>query len=195
MEGFYEYVRDVWLSPWPRKLAYAILAAAVFELILYVTGRMIRRAVAPALRRDAGREPSERVRRRRIVEGIPLKINSVIWHAMAFLMILRIFGLKTGAEVIPVTAGVLVVALVAGKNVLRDAVRGYLITYDNLYAPGDQITVGQVSGIVTELSLRNTVVRTSEGREITVPNSQVMLVAGSPERQARASPGQRSEPQ
>jgi len=188
VQGFYEYVRDIWLSPWSTRLLYAIFAAGAFEVVYLLTSAWIRRRVTPALRRDAGREPSERIRRRRIVEGVPLAVNRTVWYLMAFLMILRIFGLQTGAEIIPVLAAVLVVGLVAGKRALRDAVSGYMISFDNLYAPGDQITVGEVSGIVTELSLRNTRLRTQDGREIPIPNSQVMRVTRAGEKRRRPEP-------
>lgn len=179
MEGFYEYVRGIWDSPVPGQLARAILVAAAFELLVYVTGVMIRRAVAPALRRGGrpGREPSERIRRRRIVEGVPLAFNRAAWYAIALLMVLRILGLPTQAELLPVLALAVIAALVVGKNVLRDAVHGYLIAYDNVYAPGDTVTVGQVSGVVTDISLRTTRVRTGEGHEMIIPNSQIALVA------------------
>ena len=177
MQGFLEYVRNVWLGPLPLKLAYAILAAGGFELILLLTNRMIRRAIAPALRQDAAREPSERVRRRRIVQGAPLAINRAIWYTIALLMIVRIFGLRIGAEVLPVLGFAAVAALVIGKNALRDCLSGWLINWENLYVPGDRVTIGEHRGTVTDLSLRTTTIRTRDGRELILRNSQVELVS------------------
>lgn len=177
MQGFIEYVRDVWLGPLPLKLAYAILAAGAFELVLLLTSRMIRRAIAPALRQDAAREPAERVRRRRIVQGVPLGINRAIWYTIALLMIVRIFGLRIGAEILPVLGFAAVAALVIGKNALRDCLSGWLIGWENLYVPGDRVTIGEHRGTVTDLSLRTTTLRTRDGREVVIRNSQVELVS------------------
>lgn len=176
MQDFIEYVQGVWGGPLPGQLIRAILVAAVFELLVFLVGRAIRRALRGTLRLDAGHDPSERIRRRRIVEGIPLLINRAILYAIALLMILRIFGLPTGAEVLPVLGAVVVVALVAFKGALRDAARGYMIFYDALYAPGDRVIIGNFTGIVTELSLRTTHLRVGEGREVVIPNSHVLEV-------------------
>ena len=177
MQGFLEYVREVWLSQWPVRLAYGILAAGCFELIYLLTSRMIRRAVAPALRQDAAREPAERVRRRRIVQGVPLSINRAIWYSIALLMIVRIFGLRIGAEVLPVLGFAAVAGLVIGKNSLRDCLSGWLINWENLYVPGDRVTIGEHRGTVTDLSLRTTTLRTRDGREVVMRNSQVDLLS------------------
>jgi len=176
VQGFIEYMQGVWGGPLPGQLIRAILVAAVFELLAFLAGRAIHRALSAGLRRDAGREPSERIRRRRVVEGIPLALCRVLLYAIALLMILRIFGLPTGAEVLPVLGATLLVALVLFKGPLRDCAHGYLICYDNLYAPGDRVTIGDLTGTVTELSLRATRLRTGDGREVVIPNSAVTRV-------------------
>ncbi len=173
MQGFISYVQGVWAGALPGQLIRAILVAAIFELLAFVVGRAIRRSLRGALRSDAGREPTERIRRRRIVEGIPLGLARAVLYLVALLMILRIFGLQTGAEIIPVLAALLVVALVVFRDALRDAARGYMIAYDALYAPGDRVTIGELTGIVTEVSLRTTRLRTGEGREVAIPNARV----------------------
>ena len=173
VQGFISYMQDVWAGPLPGQLIRAILVAAVFELLAFVVGRAIRHSLRGALRADAGREPAERIRRRRIVEGLPLAGARAVLYLIALLMILRIFGLQTGAEVIPVLAALVVVALVVFRDALRDAARGYMIAYDALYAPGDRVTIGELTGLVTDLSLRATRLRTGEGREVVIPNARV----------------------
>ncbi|MFW5867373.1 MAG: mechanosensitive ion channel family protein [Armatimonadota bacterium] len=177
MQGFVEYVRDVWLGSLPMKLAYAILAAGAFELIYLLTSRAIRRALKPALRQDASREPGERVRRRRIVQDLPLALNRAVWYSVALLMILRIFGLPTGKELLPAIAVLAVGALVIGRDALQDCLRGWLINFENLYAPGDRVTIGEHRGTVTDLSLRTTTLRTRDGREVVMRNSQIDFVS------------------
>lgn len=177
MQGFIEFVQGVWGGPLPGQLIRAILVAAVFELLVFLVRRAIRRALVGALRLDAGREPSERIRRRRIVEGIPVAAARAALYAIALLMILRIFGLPTHAEIIPVAGALLVVGLVIFLGPLRDAARGYMIAYDDLYAPGDRVTIGDLTGIVTHLSLRATHLRTGDGREYVIPNGQITSVA------------------
>ncbi|MFW6437546.1 MAG: mechanosensitive ion channel family protein [Armatimonadota bacterium] len=177
MQGFFEYVRDVWLSPLPLRLAYAILAAGAFELVYILTSRMIRRAVAPALRQDATKDAAERVRRRRIVQGVPIAVNRALWYTIAFLMILRIFGLAVEREVLPVLAFAAVAGLILAKTPLRDCVSGWLINYEGLYAPDDRVTIGEHRGNVIDLTLRSTTLRGRDGRELVIPNRHVELVS------------------
>lgn len=169
-------------------IARAILVAAVFELLVYVVNRRIRSGLAAALRRDSGREPSERIRRRRIVEGLPLLASRLTLYAIAFLMILRIFGLRTEAELLPILLALALIAAVVFRDHLRDAARGYYILYDHLYGPGDRVTIGELTGLVTDLGLRTTRLRMSDGQEIVIPNSQVHGVINH-SRQAPAEQG------
>jgi len=175
VQGFLEYVRNVWLSPLPLKLVYGAFIAGAFELIYVMTGRMIRRALAPALRADATRDPSDRVRRRRFVLGPPLALNRWLWYSIALLMILRVFGLPISAELLPMLAIAIAVTLVIGKNLFRDLLAGWLITYEDRYSPGDRVAIGEDRGVVTEMTLRTTTIRTHGGREIVFRNSQVQL--------------------
>jgi small conductance mechanosensitive channel len=177
VQGFFEYVREVWLGSLPLKLAYAILAAGAFELVYLLTSRMIRRAVQPVLRQDASREPAERVRRRRIVLGLPLAVNRALWYTIALLMILRIFGLAIERELLPVLLFVGIATLVIAKRPLRDCVSGWLINWEYLYAPGDRVTIGEHRGTVSDLTLRSTTLRTRDGRELVIPNSRVEFVS------------------
>jgi len=177
VQGFFEYVRDVWLSPLPLKLAYAILAAGGFEIVYLLTNRMIRRAVAPVLRQDASKDAAERVRRRRIVQGVPIAVNRALWYTIAFLMILRIFGLAIEREVLPVLGFAAIATLVLAKTPLRDCVSGWMINWEGLYAPGERVTIGENRGTVSELTLRSTTLRTRDGRELVIPNRHVEFVS------------------
>lgn len=184
MEGFVEYVQDIWGGPLPGQLIRAILIAAVFELLVFVVNRYIRAKTAPVLRQDLGREAAERVRRRRIVQGVPMALNRALLYAVALLMILRTFRLRTEAELLPALAVVIVVALVIGRDALRDCVRGWFITWDNLYSPGDRVTIGEHRGLVMDLTLRQTVLRTRDGRELVIPNRKVELVSNESEEES-----------
>jgi len=184
-QGLIQFIQRQWLSPLPVQFVRAILVASVFELLVYLTNRRIRTALQPVLRRDSGREASERIRRRRIVEGLPLLANRALLYVVAFLMIFRIFGLKTDAEVLPILLAAVLLVVVIFKDHLRDAARGYYIHYDYLYGPGERVTIGKLTGVVTELSLRNTRVRTPDGQEVVIPNSQVRSVVNHSRQAAR----------
>ncbi|WNB85399.1 mechanosensitive ion channel family protein [Cellulomonas sp. ATA003] len=62
---------------------------------------------------------------------------------------------------------------IAFQNVLSNLFAGVLILLREPFRAGDQIAVADVSGTVEEVNLRETVVRTFDGRRVLVPNSTV----------------------
>ena len=172
-EAFFLYFRRVWGSSLPIQLTRAILVAALFELLVYIINTRIRKALTPALGRDAQADSAQRIERRRIVLGIPMLLTRAILYCIAILIILRIFHYRNELDVYPVALGVLVLVAVGGRQVLRDAISGYFIHYDYLFAVGDEITVGDQSGMVSEIGLRHTTLRTRDGQEIVIRNSEI----------------------
>lgn len=70
--------------------------------------------------------------------------------------------------------GIVSVAIgIAFQNVLSNLFAGVLILLREPFRAGDQIAVAQVQGTVEEVNLRETVVRTFDGRRVLVPNSTV----------------------
>jgi small conductance mechanosensitive channel len=69
---------------------------------------------------------------------------------------------------------------------IKDAINGFLIILEDQYALGDVIAVGNFGGLVENLNLRMTQLRDSEGRLITIPNSEVKIVANLSSRWSRA---------
>jgi len=62
-------------------------------------------------------------------------------------------------------------------NLIKDAINGFFIILEDQYAIGDVIAVDKVSGFVETMNLRITQLRDSEGRLITIPNSEIKIVA------------------
>ncbi|WP_225754256.1 mechanosensitive ion channel family protein [Actinotalea sp. Marseille-Q4924] len=70
--------------------------------------------------------------------------------------------------------GIVSVAIgIAFQNVLANLFAGLLILVREPFRAGDQIAVKDVQGTVEEVNLRETVVRTFDGRRVLVPNSTV----------------------
>ncbi|WP_258725234.1 mechanosensitive ion channel family protein [Cellulomonas sp. NS3] len=70
--------------------------------------------------------------------------------------------------------GIVSVAIgIAFQNVLANLFAGVIILVREPFTAGDQIAVGATQGTVEEVNLRETVVRTFDGRRVLVPNSTV----------------------
>ncbi|WP_157867339.1 mechanosensitive ion channel family protein [Gloeothece citriformis] len=73
-------------------------------------------------------------------------------------------------------AGILGAALTfVFQNLLRDWINGILIIFEDQYAVGDLIEYNGMLGIVENMSLRITQIRTLDGRLSTIPHNQITV--------------------
>ncbi len=103
-------------------------------------------------------------------------IVTCLWMGIGLFVSLSILGLN----IVPFLAGAGVLGLAfsfASQNLIKDTINGLLIIFEDQYAVGDVVTIGEVAGIVENLNLRITQLRDGEGRLITIPNSAITLVA------------------
>ena len=92
--------------------------------------------------------------------------------------ILKILSIA-GVQVAPLLAGAGIIGVgisLAAQSLIKDFINGFFILFEDHYGVGDVITVGDLSGLVELLNLRITQLRDSEGRLITIPNSQINIV-------------------
>lgn len=103
-------------------------------------------------------------------------IVTCFWVGISVFVVLSIFGFN----IAPFLAGAGVLGLAfsfASQNLIKDTINGLLIIFEDQYAVGDVVTIGEVGGMVENLNLRITQLRDGEGRLITIPNSAITLVA------------------
>ncbi|MBG1244712.1 mechanosensitive ion channel family protein [Nostoc sp. NZL] len=131
-------------------------------------------------------ESSERLRLRvSTFSGVTKSIATGICVGVGFLLAL----VSLGIDIVPLLAGASLVGVavsLASQNLIKDAINGFLIILEDQYALGDVINVGDVGGLVENLNLRMTQLRDSEGRLITIPNSEIKVVANLSSRWSRA---------
>ncbi len=85
-----------------------------------------------------------------------------------------------GVDIAPLLAGAGIIGVAlsfASQNIIKDALNGFFIILEDQFAVGDVITVGDVGGLVENMNLRITQLRDGEGRLITIPNSEIKVVA------------------
>jgi len=99
---------------------------------------------------------------------------SMVVFLMAFLMILREFGIEIG----PLLAGAGVVGLaisMASRSLVQDYISGTFIILEDQFRVGDNVKIGTVEGRVKDISLRRTIIIDKEGAEHFVPNGQIKI--------------------
>ena len=112
-------------------------------------------------------------------------IVAIFWIILGVLSALTLIGIN----VTPLLAGAGILGLAfsfASQNIIKDALNGFFIIFEDQYAVGDVINVGDVGGMVENLNLRITQLRDGEGRLITIPNSEIKVVANLSSQWSRA---------
>lgn len=110
------------------------------------------------------------------ISGVSKGIITLTLFGVAILVALSTLGLDIG----PVLAGAGIIGVglsLASQSLIKDALNGFFIILEDQYAVGDVINVGDVGGLVENINLRITQLRDAEGRLITIPNSEIKIVA------------------
>jgi len=120
-------------------------------------------------------EQEKRKRTETLIAVFEGTLKFIVW-VVALLMILPEFGL----EIAPILASVGVMGLAVGmaaKDIISDFIAGLFIILENQYYIGEEIKVSGVEGKVKEITLRKTVIESSDGSIHSIPNSKVAVVS------------------
>ncbi len=96
---------------------------------------------------------------------------ALIW-SLAAIYVLASFGINVG----PILASAGIAGLVIGlalKDPLENLFYGLILAFDPHFRVGDAVSIGDVSGVVEDISLRNVRIRTWDGNLVMIPASQV----------------------
>jgi len=106
-------------------------------------------------------------------------LKSVASYIVWFFAVLQVIqvGLGVNLGAILAAAGVLGIAVGFGAQTLvRDIIAGFFLLFENQFAVGEQVTIGDFTGAVAELGLRSTRIRGEDGDLLTVPNGAIVQV-------------------
>ncbi|MEM2999565.1 MAG: mechanosensitive ion channel family protein [Candidatus Bathyarchaeia archaeon] len=109
---------------------------------------------------------------KRMVHNAQRFIQITIFSAAAILL-LHIFNVDVTGLLAGLGVGTLVISF-ALKDIIENWISGLLIISGKTYKLGDIIQVGDRKGIVTEISLRTTKLKTYDRKEIIIPNSSLL---------------------
>ena len=186
------------LFPQTRIIPFLLIAAlripfriALVALVAYLLIRLTYAGIAKLSATAIETQPSDL----KINQRGKLRVNtttkilrSAVTFAWAIVAILAAFWIN-GVNLAPLLTGAGIFGLaisLASQNLIKDAINGFIIIWDDRYAVGDIVDIGEVSGMVENINLRITQLRDAEGRLITVPNSAVEIVANRSSQWSRA---------
>lgn len=97
------------------------------------------------------------------------------------ILVLLVAGVTTevGINLAPLLAGVGIVSLAVGfgaQSLVKDVIAGFFIIFEDQFAVGDTVRIGDLSGNVEHMSIRVTVLRNVEGEVHVIPNGSIQTV-------------------
>jgi len=155
---------------------------AVAVVVAFLLSRVLRRFVGLLESRHPDEE-RELARLQRGETALALVATAIPYvAAIAVLIIAASTFLPRTAAALGSSALILVLVGFGAQRFLTDIIAGALIAFERWYAIGDFVRLepAQISGIVEQLSLRTTVIRSLNGDRTYVPNSQIISASRSP---------------
>ena len=112
-------------------------------------------------------------------------LKRVLVYSLSALWILQWLHLAPGS-VLAVGALVALAVSFAAQSLVKDLVNGFLILLEDQFRIGDSVIIGDAAGLVTNLNLRITQLRSDNGNLITIPNNLIAQVENRSRTWARA---------
>jgi hypothetical protein len=164
------------------------LTIALARLVLRAVPRLERVVVGRASqsegRRDASRSMVEHQLRVETLVRVTGSVTRALIAGVATVTVLA----AVGADITPLLAGAGIAGVAVGfgaQSIVKDFFAGFFILLENQFRVGDTITVGTVTGVVEEMTLRVTLVRDAHGTLHFLPNGSIANVANRTLRPAR----------
>lgn len=103
--------------------------------------------------------------------------HSILKYTVYFVTGLTVLGQFVDTTSILATAGIGGLAIGFGaQSLVKDVISGFFILFEDQYAVGDFVTIGDTTGTVEEIGLRITKIRGFKGDLTIIPNGQVQKV-------------------
>lgn len=98
------------------------------------------------------------------------------WVVLSFAIMVAIVGVFPSVRPVDILAGLGFFSVAAGfafQDILENLLSGLLLILRQPFRSGDQITVGQISGTVEAITIRETRLKTFDGQLVLIPNRDV----------------------
>jgi small-conductance mechanosensitive channel len=175
------WTQKVWqllgLRTWLLKHGPRLLGILLGALLLWWLTRSVeRRIVDVAARTSVKEQQEERLNRARTLAAFFRNVAQLVIFGGAGILILSQFGLDLSVML----GGAAITGLAAafaGQNLLRDYFSGFVTLLENQYGVNDVVRIGDVAGVVEQVTLRLTVLRDLDGTVHFIPNGQITRVS------------------
>jgi small conductance mechanosensitive channel len=159
MELSIDSLLNTYVIPWGTKI--------VMTLLVFIIGRWVAKALTNTLRKVMTRSQVDPM----LVSFLGNIVNAALL-AVVVLAALEQLGVNTTSALAILGAAGLAVGL-ALKDSLASFAAGVMLIIFRPFKLGDFIEAGGVSGVVEDIRIFHSVLKTGDNREITMPNAQI----------------------
>ncbi len=153
--------QEIFLASVP-KIAISAIILSIFILI----GVLVSKALKRVLQQNTDST---------LVADFLIRLVKMVIIIAGIILALNTLGLKSIAGGLLAGAGVSAVVLgFAFKELGENLLAGILLVFDRPFSMGDTITVSNNIGVVKELKFRTTKLKTFDGKDIYIPNSDII---------------------
>ncbi len=178
--GLFPYTR--WLQPLTVRWIQIPIRLLLIALITYLAIRLSEILVdrlfwaLQSSTRLAPDTPQRLILRFTTFSRVAKSIAALVLGSIGLIAAITTLGIAISPALLTIAGIVGVGISLASQNLIKDVINGFLILLEDQYGVGDVISVGQVSGLVENMNLRITQLRSATGHLITIPNSAITVV-------------------
>ena len=159
-----------WAELWTQvqTTGVSFLIKAAIAIVIFVVGRMIARAIANGISKLMQAQEVDKILQTFVS-------NLAYWSMMIFVIIAAItqLGIATTSLIAIMGAAGLAIGL-ALQGSLANFAAGVLIVMFRPYRVGDFVEAAGIAGVVVQVQILTTVLKTGDNKQIVVPNAQIM---------------------
>jgi small conductance mechanosensitive channel len=146
----------------------SFLLDAAVAVVIFIIGRIIAKLISNGIRRLMQAQEVDRILQ-------SFMCNLAYWTMMIFVIIAAIsqVGIQTTSLIAVIGAAGLAIGL-ALQGSLANFAAGVLIVLFRPYRVGDFVEAAGIAGVVIDVQILTTVLKTGDNKQIIVPNGQIM---------------------
>ena len=173
MNNFYQTVLSIFSSEnlilWWGKFITIIIILVVVKIALSVINKLIEKSLTPLKK---SKNYKKRISRANTLIPLLRSVSKYVIYFISGVMVLRELGVDTTAII--ASAGVVGLAIGFGaQSLVKDVLSGAFLLFEGIISVGDSVTVGEHSGTVEVVGLRNIHLRKFSGELRVIPYGEV----------------------
>lgn len=153
---------------WIEEVPY--LLEIIYSIFIIIIAYLVNKIV---ITRWATRAAKKANVKKHVLKPLQNLLHAVV-YVIAILLILRVFGIQGALTSLLAGAGFAgIVVGFATKDIIGNFISGIILIIDKDFKVGDIVEIENIMGIVEDIEIRTTVVKTWDGETVIIPNSKV----------------------